>query len=134
MKKLILALSFAFALVSFCSCSKEGTDPKDKLDDRLVGTKWQTSAYAHKIIWGGDPYDVYDFISTTEVEHYMTEKGSVKKSYGTYTYTLDYPKITINVKDDDGTVKATHYTFKDTRTMVRDDLEESKPYAKFIKQ
>ena len=112
-------------------CQK--TDPQYKLDDRLVGTKWETSDYAYKIIYGGNPYEVYEFVSVTELECYTTNAGKVVKSYGTYTYTLDYPHITINVVTSSGT-NPTHYTFKDSRKMVRDDVDEYSPYAKYIKQ
>lgn len=105
----------------------------NKLDDRLVGTKWQTSDFAYKIIYGGNPYDVYEFVSTTEVENYTTNQGNVVKSYGTYTYVLDYPHITINHKSSDE-ITPNHYTFKDSRTMVRDGVKESQPYATYIKQ
>lgn len=134
MKRALFIFACAFALVCFGSCSKNGTDPEEKLDDRLVGTKWQTYDLAYFLFHGGDPYEVYEFVSTTEVEDYVTNKGSVVQTHGTYTYKLDYPKITINKKKSDGIIEALHYTFKDTRTMVRDDVDESNNYAKFIKQ
>ena len=129
MKRLIILIACSIAAVS--SCQKP--DGNNSLDDRLVGTKWQTSDYAYKIIYGGNPYEVYEFVSTSELECYTTSGGNVVKSYGTYTYTLDYPSITINVSTSSGTTP-THYTFKDSRTMVRDGVDEYQPYAKYIKQ
>ena len=125
----------AVSLIGAAGCQKNEIKEEEqvKLDDRLVGTKWQTSDYAYKLIYGGNPYEVYEFISTTEVEDYTTSGGNVVKSYGTYTYQLDYPHITINVLSS-GSINPTHYTFKDSRTMVRDDVSESNPYAKYLKQ
>ena len=132
MKRFISLLLCAVALIGAAGCQKAGDD-QPKLDDRLVGTKWQTSDFAYKLLFGGNPYEVYEFVSTTELECYTTSGGNVVKSYGTYTYTLDYPHIVINVVSS-GETKPTHYTFKDSRTMVRDDVDEYNPYAKYIKQ
>ena len=129
--KRILTLLFCAMAIFATGCQK--TNQQSKLDDRLVDTKWQTSDYAYKILYGGNPYYVYEFISVTELECYTTSSGNVVKSRGTYSYTLDYPHITVNVVTSDGTTP-THYTFKDSRTMVRDDVDENTPYAKLIKQ
>ena len=131
MKRVLTFLLFVSTLIGIVGCHK--SDQQSKLDDRLVGTKWQTSDYAYKIIYGGNPYYVYEFISVTELECYTTSGGNVVKSRGTYTYTLNYPHITINIVSSDGTTP-THYTFKDSRTMVRDDVDEYTPYAKLLKQ
>ena len=130
MKRLIILVACFIATVF--SCTKP-SDDTPTLDERLVGTKWETSDYAYKIIYGGNPYEVYEFVSVTELECYTTSAGKVVKSYGTYSYKLDYPHITINVVTSSGT-NPTHYTFKDSRTMVRDDVDEYQPYAKYIKQ
>ena len=132
MKKYIVFIACCVAVICSVGCQKI-EDEQPKLDDRLVGTKWQTSDFAHKVIYGGNPFEVYEFISTTEVECYTTSGGNVVRSNGTYSYTLAYPHITINVISTNGTVP-THYTFKDSRTMVRDGVDESTPYAKYIKQ
>lgn len=129
--KRILSLILCATAFIMTGCQK--VDEQTKLDDRLVGTKWETSDYAHKIIYGGNPYEVYEFVSVNELECYTTSSSKVVKSHGTYTYTLDYPHITINVVTSNGT-NPTHYTFKDSRTMVRDDVDENSPYAKYIKQ
>lgn len=135
MKKVLAIVLCAVSLIGAIGCQKNEIKEEEqvKLDDRLVGTKWQTSDYAYKLIYGGNPFEVYEFISTTEVEDYTTNGGNVVKSYGTYTYQLDYPHITINVVSSSATTP-THYTFKDSRTMVRDDVSESTPYAKYLKQ
>ena len=135
MKRLIVLVFFTVSILGIVGCQKMGGEDENvnKLDDRLVGTKWQTSDFAYKIIYGGNPYDVYEFVSTTEVENYTTSGGNVVKSDGTYTYKLDYPHITINHKSSDG-ITPNHYTFKDSRTMVRDGVKESQPYATYIKQ
>ena len=135
MKRLLSILVCAFAIFGAMGCQKidNPEDEQTQLDDRLVGTKWQTSDYAYKLIYGGNPYEVYEFISTTEVESYTTSGGNVVKSYGTFSYTLEYPHITINVVSS-GKTTPTHYTFKDSRTMVRDDVGENSPYAKYLKQ
>lgn len=135
MKRLIVLVFCAVSISGIVGCQKMGgqEDEVNKLDDRLVGTKWQTSDYAYKLIYGGNPYDVYEFVSTTEVENYTTNGGNVVKSYGTYTYKLDYPHITINYKSSDG-ITPTEFTFKDSRTMVRDGVKESQPYATYLKQ
>lgn len=133
MKRILSLILCAVAIIGAAGCQKIEEEEQVQLDDRLVGTKWQTSDFAYKLIYGGNPYEVYEFISTTEVESYTTNAGSVMKSYGTFTYMLEYPHITINVVSSSGT-NPTHYTFKDSRTMVRDDVSESNPYAKYIKQ
>ncbi|MBR2228215.1 MAG: hypothetical protein IJ893_10155 [Bacteroidales bacterium] len=126
-------LSLILCVTAFIMTGCQKVDEQTQLDDRLVGTKWETSDYAYKVIYGGSPYEVYEFVSVAELECYTTNAGKVVKSHGTYTYTLDYPHITINVVTSSGT-NPTHYTFKDSRTMVRDDVDEYSPYAKYIKQ
>ena len=128
MKRIITL--FAAVILVAAGCQKAG---ESKLDDRLVGTKWQTSDYAHKIIHGGNPYEVYEFVSTAQVDCYTTSGGTVVKSSGTFDYTLTYPKIVIKRKTSDG-ISTLKYTFKDSRTMVRDGVDESTPYAKYIRQ
>ena len=132
MKKFIFFIVCCVAIFGLAGCQKM-EDEQSKLDDRLVGTKWQTSDYAYKLLYGGNPYEVYEFVSTTELECYTTNGGNVVKSYGTWTYTLDYPHIVINVVSSSGTTP-TNYTFKDSRTMVRDGGNENSPYVKYIKQ
>ncbi len=130
MKKILFAAVMLLCLGSLStSCSKS-----IKLDDRLVGTKWQCEDYVHHLFYGGNCYQVYEFVSTTEVERYTTRNGNVDSSDGTFTYTLNYPHITINVKNSDGATEPTAYTFEDSRTMVRDGTNGSGYYAKYMKQ
>lgn len=134
MKNYLKALFSMAVIFMIASCTKTGAD-ENKLDDRLVGTKWETSDFTYKLFYGGNPYEVYEFTSTTEVDDYVVDGSRVVKSYGTYTYTLDYPKLTINRIDSDGKVSPLNYTFKDSRTFVRDNADnEYSPYAKYIKQ
>ena len=131
MKKLFYAAFILLSLSALCtSCSKT---VGDKLDDRLVGTKWQCRDIVYEAFFGGTCYQVYEFISTTEVELYTTRNGVVDDSNGTLTYTLNYPKIVIDNIDGDGNKKPTSYTFEDSRTMVRDGAENG-AYTKYIKQ
>ena len=89
MKKIIyMLLIFAISIVAI-SCTK------DKLDDRLVGTKWQTEDVIHKMFYGGVCYRVYEFISVTEGERYTTRNGVVSSSDGAFTYILNHPSMTI---------------------------------------
>ena len=132
MKRFITLLLCAVALIGAAGCQKVGDD-QPKLDDRLVGTKWQTSDFAYKLLFGGNPYEVFEFVSTTELECYTTNGGNVVQSHGTWTYSLDYPHIIIN-EVSSGEITENHFTFKDSRTMVRDGVDEYNPYAKYIKQ
>ena len=131
MKKLFILTAIVITTLFTASCHKGDTTPE--LDDRLVGTKWQTSDHTYKLFYGGNPYEVFEFISTTELECYITNNGKVVKSNGIYTYSLEYPHITINIGSSSGTTP-TKYTFKDSRTMVRDGWDEYTPYAKYIRQ
>jgi hypothetical protein len=125
MKKSIL---IALLVLVFVGCSKE-KDNAPKLDDRLVNTKWQTRAVAYEIIYGGTAYDVYEFISTTEVEQYTVKNNNVVQSLGTLQYTLKYPDLTI--QNEKGNLD---FEFQDSRTFVRKGTNGSSPYQKYIKQ
>lgn len=125
MKKL-LTLTLCTA-ISFCflSCSKD----ENTLDQRLVGTKWQTRATAYEIVYGGTAYDVYEFTSETQVDNYTVKNGNVVDTDGTDTYNLNYPNLTIHHGESDY-----NFTFKDSRTIVRVGANEYSPYMKYIKQ
>lgn len=125
MKKLLFC---TITLLSFLSCSKDDDTPS--LDNRLVGTKWQTRDTVYEVFFGGVAYDVYEFISTTEVEQYTTKNGSVVESDGTFSYTLNYPLLTIII--DEKTIY--EFEFKDSRTIVRKGRDEFMPYMKYLKQ
>jgi len=108
------------------SCSK---DEESTLDQRLVGTKWQTKDVVYEMFYGGVAYDVYEFTSDTEVEEYTVKNGSIVDTDGTYTYTLIFPKLTIHHGQNEYS-----FTFKDSRTIVRDNANEYAAYMKYIKQ
>ncbi len=125
MRKLLFTTIAVFILFS---CSKDDDTPS--LDNRLVGTKWQTRDTVYEVFFGGVAYDVYEFISTTEVEHYTTKNGSVVDSDGTFKYTLNYPSLSIVI--DEKTIY--EFEFKDSRTIVRKGRDEFMPYMKYLKQ
>ena len=100
------------------------------LDNRLVGTKWQTEDIVYEMFFGKTAYDVYEFISTTEVENYTKKNGSIVQTNGTLKYILKYPTLLI-VKNDTTTYD---FGFKDSRTIVRVGANEYAAYMKYIKQ
>ena len=135
MKNRLLSTLFLLPLVIFSfSCTKTGTDNEPKLDDRLVNTKWQCEDNASELLFGGTCYEVYEFISTTEVDRYTTRNGVVRSSDGTFKYTLEYPKITIYAKTSKGEDDTEYFTFTDNRTMVRDGTDGKGFYAKYMRQ
>jgi len=93
----------------------------------LVGTCWYTQDINYEQEYGGVCDEVYDFISSTQVECYTTQDGVVVANYGVYTYKLNYPYIKITTNK--GIVR--HYTFVDTRTMILDDVDENDYYATY---
>ena len=140
MKKLVNIGIVAFFMVAFAlvSCSKDDDEEENKLDDRLVGTKWSCEDPVRKAFYGGVWYQLYEFTSATKVEKYGTKNGVVDKVYGEYNYTLIYPDITINEVDSNGNPVEIKFRFVDSRTMQRlnDDgtLSEAFDYAKYLKQ
>jgi len=117
MKNIRTIILVVLAAVIFVGCKKEEEKPKEeepKLDARLVDTKWQARDYLYEgFMGGGIAYEVYDFTSTTEVDHYVKQNGNVVHSYGNYTYTLDYPEGEI-IKSE---TSRTKFKIIDTRKM-----------------
>ncbi|MBP5365231.1 MAG: hypothetical protein J6Y82_04845 [Bacteroidales bacterium] len=140
MKKLFNIGMIAFLMaITLVSCSKDDDDDDVvKLDDRLVGTKWQCDDPVRKAFFGGICYQIYEFTSTTKVEKYNTRNGSVDKVAGEFDYILNYPDITINETDSDGNANPKKYKFVDSRTMhfVNEDgtLSDAIAYAIYYKQ
>ena len=128
MKKILLFVSLT--CFTFAGCSKGDGEKEPQLDDRLINTKWQTRASAYEIVYGGTAYDVYEFVSTTEVENYTTKNGNVVDSNGSFAYELNYPSLVIH-KDAETSYE---YEFMDSRTIVRVGANENMPYMKYIKQ
>lgn len=111
MKKTIyILLIFALGIVS-ASCTK------DKLDDRFVGTVWRCTKpiidTRNEFIIG---YQFYEFVSTTEIERYVKRNDIVVSSDGTFTYTLNYPKMIVT-DNKYGIVNSEEFVFTDSRTM-----------------
>ena len=126
---------FATLLVSLIVVACGPVEPEEpKLDDRLVGTIWQTNDEVSHLFYGGTCYLIYEFISTTQVESYTKRNGSVYKSYGTLNYELDYPHLIIHEKNSDGSIRDDHYTFKDSRTFTLDGTPGTLAYQIFIRQ
>ncbi len=74
MRKFLFSLAM-LPMLLLASCSK--SQPEDQPDDRLVGTKWKTVDIVGQAFLGGNCFDVYEFISTSEVENYQTRDGNV---------------------------------------------------------
>ena len=124
MKKTIyILLIFIISIVS-ASCTK------DILDDRLVGTKWQSEDFVYKLFYGGVCYEVYEFISATEGERYTTRNGVVASSDGTFTYVLNHPSITITLND--GEIE--EFIFIDSRTMRKANAVREGPGVTYYRQ
>lgn len=118
------------AMTLLSSCTKE----EDKLDDRLVGTKWQTRDNVHEWFYGGICYQVYEFVSTIYVEKYTTRNGNVDDSDGSFNYELNYPNITIHEFDSDGKPNDQKFVFTDSRTMQREGTTGNDYYQRYLKQ
>lgn len=124
MKKTLFILLLPFI---FLGCEK---NEENELDSRLVGTKWQTYDHTYEIIYGGKPYEVYEFISTTEVEKYTTNNNIIVDFDGNYKYTLDYPNLSIIINDS----TKYDYVFISSREFIRKGTDGSGMYQKYIKQ
>ena len=74
MRKIITIIVCASTILCVAGCQKPGNE--NTLDDRLVGTKWQTFDLAYQLFYGGNPYEVYEFVSTTEVENTYSKSES----------------------------------------------------------
>ena len=131
--KRVLAKTLLLSCLLLASCGAVEPD-EPQLDDRLVGTIWQTNDDISHLFYGGTCYLIYEFISTTQLESYTKRNGSVYKSYGTLNYELDYPKLVIHEKQSDGTIRDDHYTFKDSRTFTLDGTPGTLAYQVFIRQ
>lgn len=131
--KRMLIVCMTMVMLFALGCNK---NEEVGLDDRLVGTKWQTRDSIHEAFYGGVCYDVYEFISTTEVENYTTRNGNVDDMNGTFKYELNYPYITIYEVKSDGNISELDFVFRDSRTMVRDgeNINEYASYVKYIRQ
>lgn len=132
MKRILLLLAACLCLC--VSCKKEEAE---KLDDRLVGTKWQCEDTVRRLIFGGTCYDVYEFISTTQVDHYTTRNGAVYSFHGTYLYELKYPNLIIHSFDSKMNLKIENFIIKNSREFIRilDDGSESDTfYGKYARQ
>ncbi len=112
MKKVIYAMMLIFIIgIMGTSCTK------DKLDDRFVGTVWRCTKpiidTRNEFIIG---YQFYEFVSTTEIERYVKRNDIVVSSDGTFTYTLNYPKMIVT-DNKYGIANSEEFVFTDSRTM-----------------
>lgn len=132
MKRTVISVMILSCLLITACGNNKLEEPK--LDDRLVGTIWQTDDDISHLFYGGTCYLIYEFISTTQLESYTKRNGAVYKSWGTLNYELDYPKLVIHEKQSDGTIRDDHYTFKDSRTFTLDGTPGTLAYQIFIRQ
>lgn len=112
MKKVIYVILLIFTIgIMGTSCTK------DTLDDRLVGTVWRCTKPVIDTRDGSIMgFQYYEFVSTTEVERYLKRNDVVVNSYGTFTYTLNYPKMIVT-ENKYGMVNSEEFAFTDSRTM-----------------
>ena len=112
MKKVIYVILLIFAIsIMGTSCTK------DTLDDRLVGTVWRCTKPVIDTRDGSIMgFQYYEFVSTTEVERYLKRNDVVVSSDGTFTYTLNYPKMIVT-ENKYGMVNSEEFAFTDSRTM-----------------
>ena len=112
MKKVIYVILLIFAIsIMGTSCTK------DILDDRLVGTVWRCTKPVIDTRDGSIMgFQYYEFVSTTEVERYVKRNDIVISSDGTFTYTLNYPKMIVT-ENKYGVVNSEEFAFTDSRTM-----------------
>lgn len=115
MKKI---LQLACIMMLLASCNKEGGN----LDNRLVGTKWQSEDYLYEMIFGGDCFNVLEFVSENEVEQYVTRNGNIDHFIATHKYTLNYPSLIIRYVSDDGVTKDCEFTFENSRELIKDGI------------
>jgi hypothetical protein len=123
-------LCFVLLLVTFAQCIHEDPEIEVILDDRLVGTKWETRATREDMIFGGTNYDVYEFISTSRVRRYIIKEGKIVHSDGVYIYALDYPRLFI----EDSERKEVVFNFKDSKTFIRYGAKAYESYVKYVRQ
>ena len=131
--KRLLFFPMLLSSLLFVSCGKDPPE-EPQLDNRLVGTIWQTDDEVSHLFYGGTCYLIYEFISTTQLESYTKRNGAVYKSWGALDYELDYPQLVIHEKQSDGTIRDDHYTFKDSRTFTLDGTPGTLAYQIFIRQ
>jgi len=111
MKKTIYILLIFTIGIMGTSCTK------DTLDDRLVGTVWRCTKPVIDTRDGSIMgFQYYEFVSTTEVERYVKRNDIVISSDGTFTYTLNYPKMIVT-ENKYGVVNSEEFVFTDSRTM-----------------
>lgn len=112
MKKIFIAL-MALAVIS---CGKQNTEPE--LDARLVGTSYKTTDVTVMSIFGYAGH-VYEFdTTTTGIAYWVGKDGKQNGSDGEFTYTLNYPNLTIT-KTKNGKTSTDNLVFQDARTFSR---------------
>lgn len=118
MKKILFAI--AIALMATVSCGKQNTEPEQQEDTRLVGTSYKTTDVMVMSMFGYAGH-VFEFeTATTGIAYWVGKDGKQNGSDGEFTYTLDYPNMTVvqNKKSSEGTTTL-NFVFQDSRTFYR---------------
>lgn len=139
-KRIISYLTIGSIAFLLAGCSQKNTNSGEQFDDRLVGTKWQTRDVSYEAMYGGDAYNVYEFISTSEVKNYIVKNDNIEKLYGTFQYELAYPKLAIYYVYSDGSIEIrnfifTEYLYLPNPELVMHNIELPchKPYSDYYK-
>ena len=90
--KRILLLTILILTISGCT----------KIDNALVGTKWETSGFTLIDLMVGWKYHIYEFIDGNNVDAYWLDRnGKVASFEGTFKYTIEEPYVIIEHDSDD---------------------------------
>lgn len=123
MKNILFAL--AIALMATVSCGKQNTETGP--DSRLVGTSYKTTDVTVMSMFGYAGH-VFEFdTATTGVAYWVGRDGKQNGSDGEFTYTLDYPNMTVvqKKKSSEGTTTL-NFVFQDSRTFYRSYADGTK--------
>lgn len=118
--KTVKILFFLLFSVLLFSCSTD-----DTFD--IVGSKWQCDDAVYNSTLGLHHYNVYEFISETEVKNYvLNDRKEIVEDKGVYTYTLLYPNLNITVEPG----KVIYYAIDDRKSFV--DKSATDPRAPYM--
>jgi len=78
------------------SCTED--EPQAEPDSPLLETVWHAPDEIRDLIYGGENYQVLEFLSNTEVQYYAMQNGTVDdQESGTYVF--EAPNLTITFDD-----------------------------------